>query len=161
MQVIAARTADAEAKQKAAQEKEATLNVESAAIAVDKADAEQALSEAIPALEDAAAALNDLKRDDITEIRSFAKPHVLVQRVRPWIAARVRALSACSWSACLHMHMPRCMSSTCCCCSLLLLLLLCTGLRVRGHLAQPQGCVVDRGKEHDGRARISQVTGGL
>lgn len=50
-------------------------------IALDKEEAEKALSEAIPALEEAAAALNDLKKDDITEIRSFAKPHVLVQRV--------------------------------------------------------------------------------
>lgn len=48
---------------------------------VEKVEAEQALSEAIPALEEAAAALNDLKRDDITEIRSFAKPHILVQKV--------------------------------------------------------------------------------
>lgn len=82
MQVIAASTTDAEAKQKAAQEKEEALQVESVQIAKDKLEAEQALSEAIPALEDAAAALNDLKRDDITEIRSFAKPHILVQRVR-------------------------------------------------------------------------------
>jgi len=82
-QVIAANTADAEAKQKAAQEKEEALQVESVQIAQDKTEAEQALSEAIPALEDAAAALNDLKKDDITEIRSFAKPHILVQRVRP------------------------------------------------------------------------------
>jgi dynein heavy chain, axonemal len=50
---------------------------------VEKVEAEQALSEAIPALEEAAAALNELKRDDITEIRSFAKPHILVQKVRP------------------------------------------------------------------------------
>ena len=81
LQVISANTADAETKQKAAQEKEAALQVESVQIAKDKVEAEQALSEAIPALEDAAAALNDLKKDDITEIRSFAKPHVLVQRV--------------------------------------------------------------------------------
>jgi len=80
-QVISASTADAETKQKAAQEKEAALQVDSVQIAKDKEEAEQALSEAIPALEDAAAALNDLKKDDITEIRSFAKPHVLVQRV--------------------------------------------------------------------------------
>jgi dynein heavy chain len=80
-QVISTNTADAETKQKAAQEKEATLQVESVQIAKDKEEAEQALSEAIPALEDAAAALNDLKKDDITEIRSFAKPHILVQRV--------------------------------------------------------------------------------
>jgi dynein heavy chain len=81
VQVISANTADAEVKQKAAQEKEAALSVESVQIAKDKEEAEQALSEAIPALEDAAAALNDLKKDDITEIRSFAKPHMLVQRV--------------------------------------------------------------------------------
>ena len=49
---------------------------------MEKLEAEQALSEAIPALEEAAAALADLKRDDITEIRSFAKPHILVQKVR-------------------------------------------------------------------------------
>jgi dynein heavy chain len=83
-QVISTNTADAETKQKAAQEKEATLQVESVQIAKDKEEAEQALSEAIPALEDAAAALNDLKKDDITEIRSFTKPHILVQRVRGW-----------------------------------------------------------------------------
>lgn len=81
LQVISASTADAETKQKAAQDKEAALQVESVQIAKDKEEAEQALSEAIPALEDAAAALNDLKKDDITEIRSFAKPHILVQRV--------------------------------------------------------------------------------
>jgi dynein heavy chain len=80
-QVIATSTSHAETKQKAAQEKEEALQVESVQIAADKVEAEQALGEAIPALEDAAAALNDLKRDDITEIRSFAKPHVLVQRV--------------------------------------------------------------------------------
>lgn len=49
---------------------------------VEKAEAEAALEEAIPALEEAAAALQDLRREDITEIRSFAKPHVLVQKVR-------------------------------------------------------------------------------
>lgn len=50
-------------------------------IASEKADAEAVLAEAIPVLEEAEAALNDLKRDDITEIRSFSKPHVLVQKV--------------------------------------------------------------------------------
>lgn len=49
--------------------------------AVEKAEAEAALEEAIPALEEAAAALNDLRKEDITEIRSFAKPHMLVQKV--------------------------------------------------------------------------------
>lgn len=53
----------------------------SAEIAIEKGEAEVALEAAIPALEEAAEALNDLKKDDITEIRSFAKPHVLVQKV--------------------------------------------------------------------------------
>ena len=90
MQVISRNTADAESRQTAAVEKEEALQKESAVIAVEKADAEQALSEAIPALEEAAAALNDLKRDDITEIRSFAKPHILVQKVR-------LQCTACKW----------------------------------------------------------------
>jgi len=55
--------------------------VTSAEIAVEKGEAEVALEAAIPALEEAAEALNDLKKDHITEIRSFAKPHVLVQKV--------------------------------------------------------------------------------
>lgn len=50
-----------------------------------QAEAEAALEEAIPALEDAARALADLRKEDITEIRSFAKPHQLVQKVRPFL----------------------------------------------------------------------------
>ena len=56
--------------------------IDSEQIVVEKAEAEAALEEAIPALEEAASALNDLRKEDITEIRSFAKPHVLVQKVR-------------------------------------------------------------------------------
>jgi hypothetical protein len=55
--------------------------IDSENIAVEKAEAEAALEEAIPALEEAAAALQDLRKEDITEIRSFAKPHMLVQKV--------------------------------------------------------------------------------
>lgn len=55
--------------------------VSSQEISVEKKEAEVALEAAIPALEEAAEALNDLKKDDITEIRSFAKPHILVQKV--------------------------------------------------------------------------------
>jgi dynein heavy chain, axonemal len=79
--VISTNTVDVEAKQQAAKEKEEQLLIDSEKIAEEKADAEAALEEAIPALEEAAAALNDLKRDDITEIRSFAKPHINVQKV--------------------------------------------------------------------------------
>lgn len=63
-----------------AREKETELKIESEKIAVEKAEAEAALEAAIPALEEAAEALKDLNRDDITEIRSFAKPHILVQK---------------------------------------------------------------------------------
>ena len=45
------------------------------------------LAEAIPALMEAEAALNSIKRDDITEIRSFAKPHILVQQARQTLIA--------------------------------------------------------------------------
>lgn len=79
--MISSNTAEVEGKQVVAVEKEESLKIESAQIAVEKAEAEAALEEAIPALEEAAAALQDLKKDDITEIRSFAKPHILVQKV--------------------------------------------------------------------------------
>jgi dynein heavy chain len=80
-QVISTSTAEAETKQKAAQDKEAALSVESVQIAQDKLEAEQALAEAIPALNEAAEALRDLKKEDITEIRTFAKPTIYVQKV--------------------------------------------------------------------------------
>ncbi len=81
-QVISCSTTDAETKQDSARKKEEQLQIDSANIAVEKAEAEAALEAAIPALEEAAAALNDLKRDEITEIRSFAKPATAVQKVR-------------------------------------------------------------------------------
>jgi dynein heavy chain, axonemal len=73
--------AEVEAKSLGALQKEQQLKIDSADIAVEKQEAETALAEAIPALEEAAAALQDLKKDDITEIRSFAKPNVYVQKV--------------------------------------------------------------------------------
>merc|ERR1719271_1515139 len=81
LEEIAVSTTKAEDRQKAAGEKEAQLEVESVKIADEKAEAEAALEEALPALEEAAQALNDLKKDDITELRSFAKPHQLGQDV--------------------------------------------------------------------------------
>jgi dynein heavy chain len=68
-------------KQNFAQEKQADLERQSEVIGREKVEAEQALVEALPALEAAAEALNNLKKDEITEIRSFAKPHILVQKV--------------------------------------------------------------------------------
>ena len=78
---ISTSRVEVEAKGQAAAEKEAQLKIDSANIALEKEEAEAALAEAIPALEEAAAALQDLKKDDITEIRSFAKPNVYVQKV--------------------------------------------------------------------------------
>jgi dynein heavy chain len=81
LEEIKESTEKAQDRQAAATKKEEELQVESVKIAEDKADAEAALEEALPALEEAAQALNDLKKDDITELRSFAKPHQLVQDV--------------------------------------------------------------------------------
>jgi hypothetical protein len=68
-------------KQTVAQSKAVELSEQSVIIARDKAEAEIALADAIPALEAAAEALNSLKKDEITEIRSFAKPNIYVQKV--------------------------------------------------------------------------------
>jgi dynein heavy chain len=78
---ISANTKVAEQQQAAANTKEQELNVMAAQIVEEKAEAEAALEEALPALEDAANALNGLKKEDITEMRQFAKPHELVQNV--------------------------------------------------------------------------------
>lgn len=81
IEVITMSKTEVEAKSAAASEKEEQLKIDSVNIALEKEEAEAALEEAIPALEEAAAALQDLKKDDITEIRSFAKPNVYVQKV--------------------------------------------------------------------------------
>ena len=69
------------AKQTIAQDKGVELSKQSAVIAIEKAEAEVALADALPALEAAAEALNSLKKEEITEIRSFAKPNIYVQKV--------------------------------------------------------------------------------
>ncbi|MEW5308429.1 MAG: hypothetical protein WDW38_000392 [Sanguina aurantia] len=96
LEVISSQTAEVEVKAKAAQEKEASLKTESEQISLDKAEAEAALEEAIPALEEAARALADLRKEDITEIRSFAKPHALVQKVCECVVI-LRGLKDISW----------------------------------------------------------------
>ncbi|GMH41526.1 hypothetical protein BSKO_09436 [Bryopsis sp. KO-2023] len=96
LEVISKNTAEVEGKQVVAIDKEETLKVESAEIAIEKAEAEAALEQAIPALEEAASALQDLKKDDITEIRSFSKPHILVQKVCECVVL-LRGLKDVSW----------------------------------------------------------------
>jgi dynein heavy chain len=72
-------------KQTIAQEKQIDLSAQSEVITREKAVAKIALADAIPALEAAAEALNSLKKDDITEIRSFAKPNICVQKVNQFM----------------------------------------------------------------------------
>ncbi|DBA95316.1 TPA: Dynein heavy chain cytoplasmic [Trebouxia sp. C0006] len=97
LEVITVSTADVETKQAVAIAKEEELKVTSAEIAIEKGEAEVALEAAIPALEEAAEALNDLKKDDITEIRSFAKPHILVQKVCECVVI-LKNLKEVSWA---------------------------------------------------------------
>jgi dynein heavy chain len=68
-------------KQTIAQEKQIDMSAQSEVITREKAEAKIALADAIPALEAAIEALNSLKKDDITEIHSFAKPNIYVQKV--------------------------------------------------------------------------------
>ena len=49
-------------------------------IAREKGKADAALEEAIPALEMAESALANLHKEDITEVKNFAKPPALTQR---------------------------------------------------------------------------------
>jgi len=93
--IVDAKTTDVEAlitqiqeKTKIANEQkaEATIKQEQASeqavvIATEKQKADDALSEAIPALEQAESALANLHKEDITEIKNFAKPPKLVQDV--------------------------------------------------------------------------------
>jgi dynein heavy chain len=78
LEQIAANTEDAVVKQEIAQAKEEELAEMTKKITIQKGEAEAGLASALPALESAAEALNNIKKDDITEIRSFAKPPALV-----------------------------------------------------------------------------------
>ncbi|MCO5597847.1 hypothetical protein L7F22_051931 [Adiantum nelumboides] len=96
LEVISQSTAEVQSKQNLAQEKQIELERQSETISREKEEAEQALVEALPALEAAAEALNNLKKDEITEIRSFAKPHILVQKVCECVVI-LRGIKDVSW----------------------------------------------------------------
>eukprot|EP00736_Rhodelphis_marinus_P009344 Rmarinus@m.3249 len=81
LKVISENKETAEAKQLVATNKEQQLTVQSEEIAKNKEEAQAVLAEAVPALAAAAEALQNLEKKDITELRSFAKPHPLVQGV--------------------------------------------------------------------------------
>ncbi|KAH9532964.1 hypothetical protein CY35_18G027000 [Sphagnum magellanicum] len=83
--VINTNTATVVSKQTIVQEKQIDLSAQSEVITREKAEAKIALVDAIPALEAVAEALNSLKKDDITEIRSFAKPNIYVQKVNQFM----------------------------------------------------------------------------
>ena len=72
---------EATRKQTMAEAKAKEIEVQSEEIKVEKKDAEDALAVALPALEEARNALKDLDKNDVTEIRSFAKPPSAVQTV--------------------------------------------------------------------------------
>ena len=94
---ITRRTAEVETKAANAASKEEELIKDSARIAIEKTEAEADLEAAIPALEEAANALNNLKKDEITEIRSFAKPNIAVQRVCECVMI-LKGLQNVSWA---------------------------------------------------------------
>ena len=96
LEVISKNTAEVEGKQTAAQETESKLEADKVVIAADKAEAEAALEAAMPALEEAAEALKNLKKEDITEIRSFAQPHLLVRKVCECVVI-LRGIKDVSW----------------------------------------------------------------
>ena len=63
-----------------------TASEQSVVIAREKGKADAALEEAIPALEMAESALANLHKEDITEVKNFAKPPALTQRPFPSIS---------------------------------------------------------------------------
>ena len=61
-------------------------------------DAEDSLAEALPALEAARIALDDLDKNDVTEIRSFAKPPKPVQTICECIVV-LKGIKEVSWKS--------------------------------------------------------------
>lgn len=72
-------TAKATEKKEIVSVRSKEVEEQSKIISVEKADADEALAEALPALEAARLALDELDKNDITEIRSFATPPEAVQ----------------------------------------------------------------------------------
>ncbi|RUS75419.1 hypothetical protein EGW08_016830, partial [Elysia chlorotica] len=95
---IARSSSEANEMKATAQIKAAEIKESSKIIAVEKAEAEEALQEALPALEAARLALDDLDKQDITEVRSFAKPPPAVQTVCECIVV-LKGLKEISWKS--------------------------------------------------------------
>lgn len=78
---IADRQRTVDVQNEEAQKKQVELQESAKVIVVESAKANEALEEAVPALEAAAEALDNLDKNDIVEIRSFAQPPPLVMMV--------------------------------------------------------------------------------
>lgn len=98
LEEISTNTAEVQAKQKLAEAKAAEIAEQSIQISKEKKEAEDALATALPALEEAKLALKDLKKEDVTEIRSFAKPPPQVQSVCECIVLMLNGQDI-SWKA--------------------------------------------------------------
>jgi dynein heavy chain len=98
LEKIEVSTTVANEKKALATQNEAQLAERSVAITQEKEEAEQILELAIPALEAAEEALKSLSRDDITEIRAFAKPPAAVQSVCECVAI-LRGQKEVSWKS--------------------------------------------------------------
>ncbi|XP_059165934.1 dynein axonemal heavy chain 10-like isoform X2 [Physella acuta] len=95
---IARGTKAATEKKAFAEAKGEEIAEQSKIIEVEKKDAEDALAEALPALEAARIALDDLDKQDVTEIRSFAKPPREVQTVCECIVV-MKGIREVSWKS--------------------------------------------------------------
>ncbi|ESN96268.1 hypothetical protein HELRODRAFT_67881 [Helobdella robusta] len=95
---IAQATAEAEAKQSLALIKSAQIEEQTKDITREKEEAREALSKAMPALESAKQALDYIDRNDVTEIRSFAKPPKPVQTIGECIVV-LKGIKDVSWKS--------------------------------------------------------------
>lgn len=98
LEEIASKTTEAESKKKLALGKSKEIEVQSKIIGKEKKEAEDALVLAMPALEAARSALDELDKNDVTEIRSFAKPPEVVQKVGECLCV-LKGIKDASWKS--------------------------------------------------------------
>ncbi|GMH67856.1 hypothetical protein TrLO_g3024 [Triparma laevis f. longispina] len=79
--VINGKTEIAEVAQKEAGEKKEAAEIQAAEITTEKAKADEALNMALPAVEAAAAALDNIRKEDLQELKAFTNPPELVKKV--------------------------------------------------------------------------------
>lgn len=79
--VIQEKTEVATVSEKEAGEKKAAAEIQADEITVEKGKADEALNKALPAVEAAAAALDNIKKEDLQELKAFNNPPELVKKV--------------------------------------------------------------------------------